>query len=115
MKGREYPQLEPDHRSIHIALRSLFFSYCTDQYCRPAPIYVHHYPYLILSAMIPHRRSSLTALADRFIKGPHEVVKPGQVVKVKVINVDLKRQCIALTMRLDDAASPFDCLDTADQ
>ncbi len=47
----------------------------------------------------------VSALADRFIKDPHEVVKPGQVVKVKVIDVDLKRQRIALTMRLDDAAS----------
>lgn len=47
----------------------------------------------------------VSALANRFIKDPHEVVKPGQVVKVKVIDVDLKRQRIALTMRLEDAAS----------
>ncbi|MBH0201165.1 MAG: RNA-binding transcriptional accessory protein [Nitrospira sp.] len=47
----------------------------------------------------------VSALANKFIKDPHEVVKPGQVVKVKVIDVDLKRQRIALTMRLDDAAS----------
>lgn len=47
----------------------------------------------------------VSALANRFIKDPHEVVKPGQVVKVKVIDVDLKRQRIALTMRLDEAAS----------
>lgn len=47
----------------------------------------------------------VSALADRFIKDPHEVVKPGQVVKVMVIDVDLKRQRIALTMRLEDAAS----------
>ena len=33
------------------------------------------------------------------------MVKPGQIVKVKVIDVDLKRQRIALTMRLEDAAS----------
>lgn len=46
----------------------------------------------------------VSALANRFIKDPHEVVKPGQVVKVKVIDVDLKRQRIALTMRLEDAA-----------
>jgi len=32
------------------------------------------------------------------------VVKPGQVVKVRVLEVDLKRQRIALSMRLDDAA-----------
>ncbi|HSA85228.1 MAG TPA: Tex family protein [Nitrospira sp.] len=47
----------------------------------------------------------VSALANRFVKDPHEVVKPGQVVKVKVIDVDLKRQRIALTMRLEDAAS----------
>ena len=47
----------------------------------------------------------VSALANKFIKDPHEVVKPGQIVKVKVIDVDLKRQRIALTMRLDDAAS----------
>jgi protein Tex len=47
----------------------------------------------------------VSALADKFVKDPHEVVKPGQVVKVKVIDVDLKRQRIALTMRLEDAAS----------
>jgi uncharacterized protein len=47
----------------------------------------------------------VSALANRFVKDPHEVVKPGQVVKVKVIDVDLKRQRIALTMRLEDTAS----------
>jgi len=45
----------------------------------------------------------VSALANRFVKDPHEVVKPGQVVKVKVLEVDLKRNRIALTMRLDDA------------
>ena len=44
----------------------------------------------------------VSALANRFVKDPHEVVKPGQVVKVKVLEVDLKRQRIALSMRLDD-------------
>jgi len=47
----------------------------------------------------------VSALADRFVKDPHEVVKPGQIVKVKVIEVDLKRQRIALSMRLNDSAS----------
>jgi uncharacterized protein len=47
----------------------------------------------------------VSALANKFIKDPHEVVKPGQVVKVKVIDVDLKRLRIALTMRLEDAVS----------
>jgi protein Tex len=44
----------------------------------------------------------VSALANRFVKDPHEVVKPGQIVKVKVLEVDVKRQRIALTMRLAD-------------
>jgi uncharacterized protein len=44
----------------------------------------------------------VSALANKFIKDPHEVVKPGQIVKVKVLDVDVKRQRISLTMRLDD-------------
>jgi uncharacterized protein len=50
----------------------------------------------------------VSAMANRFVKDPHELVKPGQIVKVKVLEVDVKRQRIALTMRLDDAsrASP---------
>jgi uncharacterized protein len=44
----------------------------------------------------------VSALANRFVKDPHEVVKPGQIVKVKVLEVDEKRQRIGLTMRLDD-------------
>ena len=46
----------------------------------------------------------VSALANRFVKDPHEVVKPGQIVKVKVLDVDLKRQRVALSMRLDDAS-----------
>jgi uncharacterized protein len=45
----------------------------------------------------------VSALADKFIKDPHEIVKPGQIVKVKVLEVDVKRQRISLTMRLDEA------------
>jgi uncharacterized protein len=44
----------------------------------------------------------VSALANRFVKDPHEVVKPGQIVQVKVIEVDVKRQRIALTMRLNE-------------
>ena len=47
----------------------------------------------------------VSALANRFVKDPHDVVKAGQVVKVKVLEVDLKRQRIALTMRLDDTGA----------
>lgn len=46
----------------------------------------------------------VSAMSTKFIKDPHEVVKAGQVVKVKVLDVDVKRQRIALTMRLDDDA-----------
>ncbi|MGH7886736.1 MAG: Tex family protein [Candidatus Binatia bacterium] len=45
----------------------------------------------------------VSALANKFVKDPHEIVKPGQIVKVRVIDVDLKRQRISLTMRLDGA------------
>jgi uncharacterized protein len=45
----------------------------------------------------------VSALANKFIKDPHEVVKPGQIVKVKVLDIDVKRQRISLTMRIDDA------------
>ncbi len=47
----------------------------------------------------------VSALANRFVKDPHEVVKPGDVVTVKVIEVDLKRKRIALTMRMDEPAA----------
>jgi uncharacterized protein len=44
----------------------------------------------------------VSALAARFVKDPHEVVKAGDVVKVKVLEVDALRKRIALTMRLAD-------------
>ncbi len=44
----------------------------------------------------------ISALADKFVRDPHTVVKAGDVVKVKVMEVDLKRRRIALTMRLAD-------------
>ena len=46
----------------------------------------------------------ISALANTFVKDPHSVVKAGQVVKVKVLEVDEKRKRIALTMRLSDEA-----------
>jgi uncharacterized protein len=46
----------------------------------------------------------ISALANTFVKDPHSVVKAGQIVKVKVLEVDEKRKRIALTMRLTDAA-----------
>ncbi|TCO77343.1 uncharacterized protein EV699_12629 [Plasticicumulans lactativorans] len=44
----------------------------------------------------------ISCLSDRFVKDPREVVKAGDVVKVKVLEVDVKRRRIALTMRLAD-------------
>ena len=46
----------------------------------------------------------VSALADKFVKDPHEVVKAGQVVKVKVLEVDVKRRRIGLTMKLNDVS-----------
>jgi uncharacterized protein len=46
----------------------------------------------------------ISALSNTFVKDPHTVVKAGQVVKVKVLEVDAKRKRIALTMRLSDSA-----------
>ncbi|HEY8888277.1 MAG TPA: S1 RNA-binding domain-containing protein, partial [Gallionella sp.] len=47
----------------------------------------------------------ISALSNTFVKDPHAVVRAGQVVKVKVLEVDEKRKRIALTMRLTDSAA----------
>jgi protein Tex len=44
----------------------------------------------------------VSALSDKFVKDPHTVVKAGDVVKVKVLEVDIARKRIALTMKLND-------------
>lgn len=44
----------------------------------------------------------ISVIADKFVKDPHEVVKTGEVVKVKVMDIDVKRSRIALSMRLTD-------------
>ena len=44
----------------------------------------------------------VSAMAKRFVKDPREVVKPGDVVKVKVMDIDAGRKRISLTLRLDD-------------
>ncbi len=44
----------------------------------------------------------ISQLADKFVKDPHSVVKAGDVVRVKVVEVDLPRKRIALTMRLNE-------------
>ena len=48
----------------------------------------------------------ISALADRYIKDPREVVKAGDIVKVRVLEVDIPRKRIALTRRLDDTPAP---------
>jgi len=45
----------------------------------------------------------ISAMSKSFIKDPREAAKPGDVVKVKVMEVDVARKRIALSMRLDDA------------
>lgn len=45
-----------------------------------------------------------SAMANHFVKDPHDVVRSGQVVKVKVMEVDVERQRIGLSMRLEDEA-----------
>lgn len=48
----------------------------------------------------------VSALANRFVSDPREVVKSGQVVKVKVLEADPERKRISLTLRLDDEPAP---------
>ena len=47
----------------------------------------------------------VSQLSDRFVKNPHQVVKAGQIVNVRVVDVDVKRQRIALTMKSKDDGS----------
>ncbi len=48
----------------------------------------------------------ISALSDRYVKDPREVVKAGDVVKVKVLQVDLERKRISLTLRLSEGTAP---------
>ncbi|MFJ2609012.1 Tex family protein [Streptomyces sp. NPDC087425] len=48
----------------------------------------------------------VSALSKTFVKDPRDVVKSGDIVKVKVLDVDIPRKRISLTLRLDDEASP---------
>lgn len=48
----------------------------------------------------------ISSLTDKFISDPHTVVKAGDVVKVKVMEVDVERRRIGLSMRLDEAIAP---------
>ena len=49
----------------------------------------------------------VSALSTKFVQDPREVVKTGQLVKVKVMEVDVQRGRIGLTMRLEDDALPM--------
>ncbi len=44
----------------------------------------------------------VSAMSDRYVSDPHEVVRSGQVVRVKVVSVDVERQRIGLSLRLDE-------------
>ncbi|MGW1885023.1 Tex family protein [Streptomyces sp. NPDC001970] len=48
----------------------------------------------------------VSAMSRTFVKDPRDVVKPGDVVKVKVLDIDIPRKRISLTLRLDDDAAP---------
>jgi uncharacterized protein len=45
----------------------------------------------------------ISAMANAFVKDPREIAKPGDVVRVKVLEIDPKRRRISLTMRVDEA------------
>jgi uncharacterized protein len=46
----------------------------------------------------------ISVMSNKFIKDPHEVAKAGDIVKVKVMEIDQDRKRIALSMRLEDKA-----------
>jgi uncharacterized protein len=46
----------------------------------------------------------ISVMSDKFVKDPHQVVKAGDVVKVKVMSIDIQRRRIGLSMRLSDDA-----------
>ncbi|MFI1395609.1 Tex family protein [Streptomyces sp. NPDC020681] len=50
----------------------------------------------------------VSAMSKTFVKDPRDVVKPGDVVKVKVLDIDIPRKRISLTLRLEDEAAPKD-------
>lgn len=50
----------------------------------------------------------VSAMSKTFVKDPRDVVKPGDIVKVKVLDIDIPRKRISLTLRLDDEATASD-------
>jgi uncharacterized protein len=57
----------------------------------------------------------ISSLTDKFVSDPHQVVKAGDVVKVKVLEVDIERKRIALTMRMDEQPAPKNADKAADK
>ncbi|MDP2714228.1 Tex family protein [Rheinheimera sp.] len=57
----------------------------------------------------------ISSLTDKFVSDPHQVVKAGDVVKVKVLDVDIERKRIALTMRMDEQPAPKNADRAADK
>ncbi|NJQ16198.1 Tex family protein [Streptomyces bohaiensis] len=47
----------------------------------------------------------VSAMSDRFVSDPREIVKPGDIVRVKVLDVDVPRKRISLTLRLEDSTA----------
>ncbi len=52
----------------------------------------------------------ISALCEQYVKDPHDIVKAGDIVKVKVMQIDVARKRIGLTMRLSDELPPQDDL-----
>ncbi|WNM31592.1 Tex family protein [Streptomyces sp. Li-HN-5-11] len=50
----------------------------------------------------------VSAMSRTFVKDPRDVVKPGDIVRVKVLDVDIPRKRVSLTLRLDDEAAAQD-------
>ena len=48
----------------------------------------------------------ISAMAKHYVKDPRDLVKAGDVIRVKVMDVDLERRRIALSMRLSDPSAP---------
>jgi len=55
----------------------------------------------------------ISAITDKFISDPREIIKAGEIVKVKVVEVDVARKRISLTMRLDDSISKSNASSTS--
>ncbi|MEU5420649.1 Tex family protein [Streptomyces sp. NPDC001407] len=48
----------------------------------------------------------VSAMSKNFVKDPRDVVKPGDIVRVKVMDVDIPRKRVSLTLRLEDETAP---------